>query len=175
MFVARALAAALTLTVVAGCAATTQWAVERKYNRFTDETRYVLHPVTLTATASDGDATASLTLAASFSSPGLIGLRRPGRITMAWESRDARTYFSEQRDLRLCLDGEALDLGALGHDGTKVRDLHVEYLWIDVPVETFERIAKAKSLVGTLGNHRFGIDDETLDKLQEFASRIPQE
>lgn len=176
MPVARTVAMLLTAAVVAGCAATTtQWAVERKYNRFTDETRYVLHPITLVATTSDGEATPSLTLAASFNSPGLVNVQRPRRITLALESQDERQHFKDQRELRLWLDGEELSLGQLGHDGTVVRGQQVEYLWIELPVETFERIAQAKSLSGMLGQHRFGVDGETLDKLQEFARRIPQE
>lgn len=160
------------LVVVSGC--TGLGGVDRKYNRFTDETRILLNPMPIRVQASDATAAPKLTLEAFFTSPGLITVQRPQAVTLALQSTAPDWRFDEHHELTVWLNGESLKIGTLGHDGTTRSGYRVEYLWAQVPVETFMRIAAAKQVVGQVGDYRFELDAETLAKLQDFANRIPE-
>lgn len=50
----------------------------------------------------------------------------------------------------------------------------IEWVWVDLPVETFIRLSRAKKVVGTIARTEFSLGQQHLTVFRELARRLPR-
>jgi len=77
------------------------------------------------------------------------------------------------RDLTFTADGQLINLGLMETSSQQsMLDLRLETLQISVPYESFLRIANARRVEGKLGSARFGLNENNLTFIRQFAERL---
>lgn len=100
----------------------------------------------------------------------------PPLVHLRFLSKSTNWKYLDHSSLDLILnDNIRLNLGNLKHDGTVGSGYVLEFMYADLPVETFLQIATAQKVEGKLFTTEFTLKPEQIEALKDLASRLSPE
>ena len=154
--------------------------IESSYDKFKDQTTVSVKYLSPLPALSP----VRLDIVAAFLYPGKT-VTKPSIVALWFQSSSKNWQFLQQRQLLVIADGERIDLGEAERVDSKVNSSRAgryssgvsvsELVGKMVSLETFLKIAKAKSVEMRLGSVEFKLADDHLEALRDFASRMSSE
>jgi hypothetical protein len=114
-----------------------------------------------------------LSFSASTISPGKT-IKSPTEISLIFTSHSENWMYLRNSHLTFLVDGEIIDLGQMRRDGNVGRGYVLEFLSLTVNADIFLKIINGKNVEGRLFTSEFKFDEERLEALREFASRLAE-
>ena len=140
----------------------TDYYYEQEYDDFDEKTRTAVG-----VKIRDG-----LYLRFYYYSPGLLPKAMPVSVVMMFVSVSSSKKFIGETTLRLSLDGERVDMGKFQHISRRSSRGFREFVYREVPLNTFLRILSTDYIAGKLANTNFVLKKEHSEALRDFASRM---
>lgn len=157
--------------------------IETKYDGFSNETVVTLKKMGITCGGGKGMESALKQTCVSF----VLSLHCPGvqldyvryaKLQLIFETKDwDRRHPLEERDLLVVADGEKLKLGAMklaeqGATTSQLVDVMREVLEVVLPYQTFQKIARAKTVEMKVGKTMFELQDKNVVALRNLNNRV---
>jgi hypothetical protein len=157
--------------------------IETKYDGFNHETVVMLKKMRVTCGGAKGlQSTLKKTcvsLVASLHCPGKqLDYVRYAKLQLIFETKDwDKRHPLEERELFVVADGQRLKLGRMGlvtQDiaGDRGIDVMKEVLEVSIPYQTFNTIARAKTVEIKLGKSAFALQEKNLEALGDLNIRV---
>lgn len=157
--------------------------IETKYDGFNHETVVTLKKMRITCGGARGlQSTLEQTcvsLVASLHCPGKqLDYVRYAKLQLIFETKDwDKRHPLEERELFVVADGVRLRLGRMGLvtqnvAGDRGIDVMKEVLEVSVPYQTFDKIARAKTVEIKVGKSVFALQEKNLDALGDLNIRV---
>ena len=143
-----------------------------RYDRFKDETTVTVGPYFLSSGMDLVMTNSRFELMASFSHNGQKLQRPVERATIGFLSSSKDWKFLRDQSVYVLADDQRFDLGPAGRDS----DLRIggvsEILAVNVPYETFKKIANSSQVEMRFGKKEIKLKDEHLEGFRDLASRM---
>jgi hypothetical protein len=101
----------------------------------------------------------------------------PSVVTIGFESRARQFRFGEGIELLGVIDGKRLTLGQMSYTASYdpvnfllLQSFNVEYLRVDVPLNTFLTLARARTATLILGNKKLQLEEQNFNVLSAIAN-----
>jgi hypothetical protein len=157
--------------------------IETKYDGFNNETIVTLKKMGITCGGGKGMESALKQTCVSF----VLSLHCPGvqldyvryaKLQLIFETKDwDQRHPLDERDLLVVADGEKLKLGKMmlaeqGATTSQLVDVMREVLEVVLPYQTFQKIAKAKTVEMRVGKTMFELQDKNVVALRNLNNRV---
>ena len=143
--------------------------VERKYDRFKDQTTTTLKPIRLLQKESPRE---ELSLSVESTTKG-EGQGRPKEVVLLFTSEATRWRYYEEADAAFVVDGKRIEAGkAYATDTLPGSRLIREKLKLTLPFEKFREIVGGKRVEMKLGPTELQLSAESLSSIRAFASCV---
>jgi len=157
--------------------------IETKYDGFNNETVVTLKKMGITCGGGKGMESAlkqtCVSLVLSLHCPGVqLDYVRYAKLQLIFETKNwDQRHPLEERDLLVVADGEKLKLGAMmlseqGVTTNQLIDVMREVLEVSLPYQTFQKIARAKTVEMRVGKTMFELQDKNVVALRNLNNRV---
>jgi len=146
--------------------------IEKKYDRFKDETTIKLKPQKLREIAKPREEL-SLSVEATHKGERLV---RPKEVMLIFNSVSENYIYHDEADVFFIIDGKRIEAGAAyAKDDLLSPNLIKKTLTATVPLETFLAIANGKAVEMKLGRAELRLSDNVISALRAFSNAITGE
>ena len=157
--------------------------IETKYDGFNHETVVTLKKISITCGGGKGMQSAlnetCVSFVASLHCPGVqLDYVRYAKLQLIFETKDwDRRHPLKERDLVVVADGEQLKLGTMALVKQDVAmsqliDVMREVLEVSLPYQTFQKIARARTVEMKVGKTMFELHEKNLAALRDLNNRV---